>query len=381
MRLRPVDLAELVGVSTQQVRNYQDAGVLPPVPRTAAGYRTFDERHSQAMLTYRALIRGYGPAAAQAIMRAVQAGDLPGALAVIDASHAALHDQRRSLREVDEALEAVAEQFPDTSALPRSGLRIGEVAAYLGVRTSALRVWENSGLLTPERERGTRYRRYSADDVRDARMVVMLRQGRYPLPQVRAILAGLREAGSSDALRAAIAQRREGLARQARVMLESSSSLHHYLDDRRNMVQLRNVEDADIEVFYEDQRDPQATAMAVFPARPREACFLHWAKIRANDSNILRTVVVADAVAGNVVSWEQDGQRLIGYWIGRSFWGKGVATAALTQYVEELSQRPLYAHVAASNTGSVRVLEKCGFQPTGEILHEGDIDEIVLALK
>ncbi|GAB2851365.1 hypothetical protein GCM10027176_62930 [Actinoallomurus bryophytorum] len=50
-----------------------------------------------ALLTYRALAKGCGPREARAIMHAVHAGDLPGALALLDAAHAALHERRRSL--------------------------------------------------------------------------------------------------------------------------------------------------------------------------------------------------------------------------------------------------------------------------------------------
>ncbi len=229
--LRPVDLARTAGISTQQVRNYLDAGILPPAQRTPAGYRRFEARHRRALLTYRALAKGYGSDTARAIMQAVHAGDLPLALTLVDAGHAALHEQRRSLQAAGEALEAVAEQTPDSSALPRSGTRIGEVAALLGVRASALRVWQSAGLLTPKRDPATGYRRFGPTDVRDARMVSMLRQGRYPLPQVQLVLDGLRRTGSSDALRAAIAQRRAGLAQRATAMLEGSSRLHHYVTD------------------------------------------------------------------------------------------------------------------------------------------------------
>lgn len=138
--LRPVDLARMAGVSTQLIRNYADAGILPPAPRTPSGYRTFGSRHRRALLTYGVLTRGYGPGTAQAIMQAVHAKDLGRALALVDAGHAALHEQRLSLKAASEALEALAGQAPDDSAVPRSGLRIGEVAALLGVRTSALRV-------------------------------------------------------------------------------------------------------------------------------------------------------------------------------------------------------------------------------------------------
>ncbi len=178
--------------STQQIRNYADAGVLPPAPRSPAGYRRFDDRHRQALLTYRALVRGHGPGTARAVMRAVHEGDVPRAFALIDAGHAALHEQRLSLRATGQALEAVAEGGPGAPALPRSRLHVGEVAAHLGVRTSALRVWESAGLLTPAREPGTSYRVYLPADVRDARVVHLLRQSHYLFAQIRPVLDDLR---------------------------------------------------------------------------------------------------------------------------------------------------------------------------------------------
>lgn len=229
--LRPIDLARVAGVSTQQIRNYEDAGILPPAARTPAGYRRFDDRHRRALLTYRALARGYGPGTAQAIMRAVYGGDVAGALALVNAGHAELHEQRISLEAASEALETIARQPPDPTTVPRSGLRIGEVTARLGVRASALRVWESAGLLTPRRDPGTGYRSFGPADVRDARLIAILRQSRHPLPRIRPILDDLRQTGGSDALRAALADRRVGLTRQARAMLEGSSHLHHYLAD------------------------------------------------------------------------------------------------------------------------------------------------------
>ncbi|NLU74245.1 MerR family transcriptional regulator [Streptomyces sp. HNM0575] len=229
-RLRPVDLARAAGVSAQQIRNYEASGVLPPASRTDSGYRVFTEPHRGALLAYRALSDGHGPHAAQAIMHAVHDGDLPLALALVDEGHAALHEQRRSLRETAAALEAVAGQDPGAYRMTRSGMRIGEVAAHVGVRTSALRVWEEAGLLTPGRDPATGYRRYGAREIRDARLVAMLRRSRYPLPRIVDVLDGLRRTGSTDALRAAVAQRREELDRRARAMLEGAARLHAYTD-------------------------------------------------------------------------------------------------------------------------------------------------------
>ena len=127
------------------------------------------------------------------------------------------------------------------------------------------------------------------------------------------------------------------------------------------MTALRDVAETDLDVFYEQQLDPEATAMAVFPARDREAFDAHWRRLLADHSLVKRTIVDTGAVAGNIGCWEHGGRLLVGYWVGREFWGRGLATAALAELVVEISERPLHAWVASGNVGSIRVLEKCGF--------------------
>ena len=124
---------------------------------------------------------------------------------------------------------------------------------------------------------------------------------------------------------------------------------------------MRDVVEADLDAFFEQQADPEAAAMAVFPSRDREAFDAHWRRVLASDSTAIRTIEADGEVAGHVLSWEQDGRRLVGYWLGREFWGRGLASAALAEFVDELRERPLHAWVATSNGGSIRVLEKCGF--------------------
>ena len=129
---------------------------------------------------------------------------------------------------------------------------------------------------------------------------------------------------------------------------------------------LRDVVESDLDAFFEHQREPEANEMAIFPARDREPFYAHWQKILADDSTIQKTIVHEGEVAGNIGSWEQDGKRLVGYWIGRDFWGKGLATQALGEFVAGIPQRPLHAWVATTNVGSIRVLEKSGFVRVAE---------------
>jgi RimJ/RimL family protein N-acetyltransferase len=131
-------------------------------------------------------------------------------------------------------------------------------------------------------------------------------------------------------------------------------------------VTLRAVAEDDVAEFFAHQADPVANEMAAFPARERAAFDTHWRKIIADDAVWKRTIVVDGAVAGNVACYEQDGTWLVGYWLGRDFWGRGIATEALAAFVAIVPHRPLRAFVAKRNVGSIRVLEKCGFTVAGE---------------
>jgi RimJ/RimL family protein N-acetyltransferase len=124
---------------------------------------------------------------------------------------------------------------------------------------------------------------------------------------------------------------------------------------------LRDIEENDLPIFFEQQRDPVANQMAAFPARDRDAFMAHWAKIMKDETVILRTILFGEQVAGNLVCFVLSGEREVGYWLGREFWGKGIATRALSEFLKQVKERPLFAHVAKHNIASLRVLEKCGF--------------------
>jgi RimJ/RimL family protein N-acetyltransferase len=119
----------------------------------------------------------------------------------------------------------------------------------------------------------------------------------------------------------------------------------------------RDVIESDLPIFFEHQRDPEGVRMAAFPSRDHEAFMTHWAKLRRKPSNIIRTILGDGQLTGNIGSWIAEDRRLVGYWIGREFWRRGIATAALASFVAEVKERSLRAFVAKHNVGSIRVLE------------------------
>lgn len=148
---------------------------------------------------------------------------------------------------------------------------------------------------------------------------------------------------------------------------------------------IRSITPSDLPIIFEQQLDLESSAMAAFPSRDREAFDAHWAKIMANETVILRAIQMDGQVAGHLVSFMMEGEREVGYWLGRKFWGKGIATEALSQFLGVVETRPLFGRVAKHNLGSRRVLEKCGFIVVGEDQYKNwkneNVDEFVLKLE
>jgi RimJ/RimL family protein N-acetyltransferase len=126
-------------------------------------------------------------------------------------------------------------------------------------------------------------------------------------------------------------------------------------------VALREIRESDVAILFAQQDDPEANEMAAFPARGETAYREHMARVLATPSSLIWAVVVGDDVVGQVCSWDADGIREVGYWIGREYWGNGYATAAVRQLVEKDPARPMWAEIAEHNIGSQRVVERCGF--------------------
>ncbi len=154
-------------------------------------------------------------------------------------------------------------------------------------------------------------------------------------------------------------------------------------------VVLRDVTDGDLPIFFDQQLDSKANHMAAFTCEDpadRNAFDAHWTKILGDDTITTRTIVFGGNVAGHIASFERLGQPEVTYWIGKEYWGNGVATRALSAFLEYVKVRPLYARAAKDNVASLHVLEKCGFAIVGDDrgfsnARGEEVEEFILALK
>ena len=228
MRLRPIDLARGHGLSTQAVRNYEEAGILPPAERSPHGYRAYAPRHAAALRTFLALVPAHGHATAGAIMRAANGGAVEEALRLIDESHAQLAGDRRTVEAVDLALRDLA---PPRD--PEPGVTfIGPLAHRLGIRPATLRKWQRAGLVAPRRDPQTGYRVYTSADVRDVLLAHQLRRGGHGLKQIAEVLDRVRAAGGPEPLQATLREWRDRLTARGLAMLAGAGALDTYLGTR-----------------------------------------------------------------------------------------------------------------------------------------------------
>lgn len=125
---------------------------------------------------------------------------------------------------------------------------------------------------------------------------------------------------------------------------------------------LRPVTETDLPILFQQQLDPQAVALSAYPSKDRGEFMRHWEGILKNKNMTARTIVYKDKVAGHIICWQEGKyEQRVGYWIGREFWRRGIASAAIAELLRILKIRPLFAEVANHNIASQKVLQKNGF--------------------
>jgi len=154
-------------------------------------------------------------------------------------------------------------------------------------------------------------------------------------------------------------------------------------------IELRDLDDDDLDAVFEMMRDPEAISRAAFTATDPgdRAAFDRWmARNRADPSASLHVVTEDGGFAGTAGTFSTtEGDRELTYWIARHAWGRGVATAVVELLIANEPERPLFARVAAHNAASLAALQRAGFTEVSrnEAFAPGagrDVEEIVLAL-
>jgi DNA-binding transcriptional MerR regulator len=233
MQFRPIELARAVGISAATVRMYEREGILPEADRNPSGHRRYRFRHLRALETARVLMQGYGWEHAKRVMRAVHAGQMAEVHTLVDARHAAIDRDRRQLVQTMQAFEVLTSkderdrQFRLAERM-KQPVRVGVAAREAGVPVSTVHFWEEQGLLLPQRDKESNYRLYTASDVRQLQVIVMLRDAGYRFDDIRPVVLDLAQ-GNPDAALAAMKKRQLEMQRASMECMAATAALWRYL--------------------------------------------------------------------------------------------------------------------------------------------------------
>ena len=153
-------------------------------------------------------------------------------------------------------------------------------------------------------------------------------------------------------------------------------------------ITLRKTIEADLETLFAHQADDEYAFMAAFMNerfKDKDFYVERWKRFLRDDTINSWTIILDNEIAGSVGTWVSDGETQVTYGVNKTLWGRGIASAALTEFLKLNPKRPLYGSVAFDNVGSAKVLRKCGFKQTG--IEKGhahargkEIDEVVYVL-
>ncbi|MEV5642872.1 MerR family transcriptional regulator [Streptomyces flaveolus] len=224
--LRTIEVARESGYSVQQVRDLERLGVIPPAARSKNGYRSYTPLHVQALRAYRGLACAVGPVAARQMLAELRTETMATAASAINAVHVRLARERDEALRAQQALRAIQSEA-ESGEFEREGdvMTITELAGALGVRPSALRFWEQEGLVVPERVTSLRARRYGLSAIRAARIVAALRGSGYGIPAVRDVMGSLHRLDGVEATQRILRQRLDQIAARTVALLRAGTDL------------------------------------------------------------------------------------------------------------------------------------------------------------
>lgn len=183
----PTMIAKKLNVSTTTLRRYEDQGLVPEVPRTPSNRRCYTDIHVQAFITIRALLQGYEIPVVYDVMRKIKARQIEDALWSINQEQHNTQTEKHRLEDVLRMFRnADLSKYNDLEVT--NAMTIGEVAQMAGVKPSAIRHWEQEGLITSNRNKDNGYRVYTVTELRKIILISSLRKTVYYIENMKQLL-------------------------------------------------------------------------------------------------------------------------------------------------------------------------------------------------
>ena len=133
-------------------------------------------------------------------------------------------------------------------------------------------------------------------------------------------------------------------------------------------IKLRPTEISDLDFLFQFQLDKEGGYLAAFmPKDPTDkaAYIAKHTKLLSDPTVNNQTIIIDNIIVGSIAKFVMEGDTEITYWVDRKYWGQGIATKALKEFLVIETTRPVFGRVAFDNFGSQKILEKCGFVKIG----------------
>lgn len=127
-----------------------------------------------------------------------------------------------------------------------------------------------------------------------------------------------------------------------------------------HQISLRLTTVKDLEEFFQFQLDREGIYLAAFtPKDPTDkiAYIAKYTKHLEDPTITTRTIMVDKQIVGSIAKFVIENDAEITYWIDLTFWGQGIASVALKEFLSIENTRPVFGRVAFDNFGSQKVLK------------------------
>lgn len=187
---RPKQIADMLQVSTTTLRRYEEQQLLPAVPRTKSKHRFYTAIHLQAFITIRALLKGYDIPVVYEVMRMLKNANVEKARWLLNEQQFHMQVERQRMEELLTMIQS-ADFTKYNNVKVKEHMSIGEVAEIAGVKTSAIRHWEQEGLVHAERNQENGYRMFTISELRKILVISSLRKTVYYIDNMKQVLHDL----------------------------------------------------------------------------------------------------------------------------------------------------------------------------------------------
>jgi DNA-binding transcriptional MerR regulator len=188
--LKPIEIAKKLNISTSALRHYESWGIIPPVERALNGYRIYTEEHLAYFECIRAMAPGFGFKLTSNVLKKILVKEIDEALWIINEAQSSLHHDKKTAEKTIKVLET--EELEEVAS-ERKGkwMTIGEVSVEMDIPSSAIRHWELTGLISPDRDQDNGYRKFNQFHVRKLLMIRTLRSADFSLDIIKEVLTEL----------------------------------------------------------------------------------------------------------------------------------------------------------------------------------------------